>query len=305
MTTICSSALAIRTVMVYSGHRTSPTLGPYAESVAKRIEMFGDLNRYREEIGKKKWEVRSVDGEELIDVLSNLEARETLLVIPAGQSSRLEKVFTVTQTRFLQDEFFEKGGRAYFTCGSSYWVSHTRIYREVCLDHPESPVTLIKQSTLPLFQGVSMGPLCPFPGVKYQVGFYSDAVEVTDGETACTIYLSGGGSLIPDPPEKSGQKVRVLARYPHEELRRLGVREEDRERLENAAIMVSVGSGAAILSMYHPYYSFSDSDVERYEAAFPDCGTNWREVHRRLSDVDARMRFVLHSMLTHLEEMRF
>lgn len=295
----------ISQVVVYCGHKSSDLLGPYSESVTKRVAMFQELNAYREEIGRDPWEVREVPGESLVAELKKLPMDETLLVIPAGQSSRLEKVFDVTQLAFLQGEFFDSGGRAYFTCGASYWVSRKRVYREVCLDHPETPVKLVKESTFPIFQGKSTGPLCPFPGVKYKVGFYSDAVEVEAEGERCSIYLSGGGSLMPDPEPLDGQRVRVLARYPKEELLRVGVPEEKVAKKDKAAIMVSVGNGAALLSMFHPYYSSSDFDVEAYERTFPDCGTDWRRVHAKLSSTDMRMRFVLNRMLVYLEEMDF
>lgn len=295
----------INQVIVYCGHKKSEVLGPYADSVAKRVSMFKQLNFYREEIGRKPWKVREVPGETLVEKLQKMKADETLLVIPAGQSSRLEQVFSVTQLAFLRGEFFEKGGRAYFTCGASYWVSRKRIYQEVCLDHPEKAVKLVKNSTFPIFQGISVGPLCPFPGVKYKVGFYSDAVKVEAEGDRCTIYLSGGGSFMPDLDPLDGQRVRVLVRYPKKELLRLGIPEEETADKEKAAVMVSIGNGAALLSMFHPYYSSSDIDVEAYEKAFPDCGTDWRRVHAKLSSTDLRMRFVLNRMLIHLEEMSF
>ena len=300
-----SAVSLIKQVIVYSGHEKTQILGPYAESVTKRVAMFKQLNPYREEMGRPSWNVRAVAGERLVETLKEENAEETLLVIPAGQSSRLEQVFSTAQLDFLRDIFFKKGGRAYFTCGASYWVSRTRVYHEVCLDRPDASVKMVKQSTFPIFQGKSVGPLCKFPGAKYKVGFYSDAVEVEAEGDCCSIYLSGGGSLMPDPEPLDGQRVRVLVRYRKEELLRLGVKEEKIAEKERAVIMVSVGKGAALLSMFHPYYSSSDIDVEAYERAFPDCGTDWRKVHEKLSPTDQRMRFVLQRMLNYLEEMTF
>ena len=157
----------------------------------------------------------------------------------------------------------------------------------------------MKTSNLPLFQGAAYGPLCPYPGNKYKVGFYSDAVRVASGKDECTIYLSGGGSFVPDPD----QPVKVLVRYPVSELERHGKPPEEHSLWENATILVPVGKGAALLSMFHPYYGPNDIDVERYNEAFPDSGTNWKEVHRKLSSHDVRMRFVLDNMITPLENM--
>lgn len=299
---VCTTEIG--TVVVYTGHRRAPVLGPYAGNVARRIQMFKDLNLYRSELGKRNWTVKTISGEELEGALKKEEPTSTLLVIPAGQSSNLEKVFSVSQTTFLRKEFFNLGGRGYFTCGASYWVSRVRKYNEICKGHlVEKPAKLVKQSTLPLFEGLSIGPLCPFPGGKYRVGFYSDAVEVTDGRSFCSIYLSGGGSFLPDL--SSNQRVKVLVKYTESELIRLGVPKENIPKRENAAVMASVGKGAVLLSMFHPYYSSNDIDVELYERIFSGCGTNWREVHQKLSPVDVRMRFILHSMLNHLEEMQF
>lgn len=277
------------TVIVYTGHQESDELGPYWDIVEKRVKMFKELNSYREELGMRSWTVETVPGEKLVEVLKKAKIYNTLLVIPAGQSSKLDAVFTEAQKIFLKESFFMKGGRGYLTCGASYWVSKTRIWTE--------KKTFVKESTLPLFQGTSVGPLCPFPGEKYKVGFYSDALEVVSGEEKCTIYLSGGGSLIPDDPEK----VKVLVKYPKDELLRLKIPEEKISDRENAAVLVSIGEGAAVLSMFHPYYSISNMDVSIYEKLFPDCGTNWKDVHNRLSSIDVRMRFILKNILIPLE----
>ena len=290
----------IRQIIIYKGHEKNPLLGPYSANVEKRIKMFNELNKYRKEIQKPAWNVTTVAGEQLIDVLKNGNPQETLLVIPAGQSTNLDKVFSIAQTSFIKNEFFEKGGRGYFNCGSAYWVSEKRIYKDLCTEQPENCKTIVKTSNLSLFEGVSEGPLCPFPGKKYQVGFFSDAVQVTDGKALCTIYLSGGGSFF---PSKSTQKIKILIKYLHPELARCGKPIQECEKWENAAIMVSVGKGAALLSMFHPYYGPNDIDVETYEKNFPECGTNWKKVKESLSPLDTRMRFVLKSMLCPLENM--
>lgn len=282
----------IRQVIVYKGHESHPLLGPYVANIAKRIRMFNTLNAYRREAGLPNWEVSSVAGESLVGRLQQIDPKETLLVIPAGQSTHLDKVFSVAETTFLKNDFFEKGGRGYFNCGSAYWVSAKRIYRDLCTESPDEKKTIVKLSNLPLFDGTAEGPLCPFPGKKYRVGFFSDAVKVTDGRDFCTIYLSGGGSFV------GGQKAKVLVKYPPSELKRLKV---DPEGRENAVILVSVGKGAAVLSMFHPYYGPDDIDVETYETVFPDCGTNWKAVKSALSSEEDRMRFALNAILRPLE----
>ncbi|NGX59292.1 MAG: hypothetical protein KR126chlam3_00440 [Chlamydiae bacterium] len=294
----------IKAVMIYSGHTSAEVLGPYFENIAKRVEMFVSLNAFRKKIGGEPWQVKKASGEELIRALSSENPQETLLVIPAGQSTHLDKVFTTAQITFLKEEFFQKGGgRVYVNCGSAYWSSKERIYDDLSLEQPEKPKRIRKTSMLPLFEGTAIGPLCRFPAIKYKVGFFSDAVKVTNGSDLCTIFLSGGGSFI--LPEKSGQKLRVLLRYPRKELERHQKKGEELKAWENAAILTSVGKGAALMSMFHPYYGPQDIDTVRYERAFPDSGTNWREIHERLTPTDQRMHFVMKSMLLPLEDFAF
>ncbi len=286
----------IRNVIVYSGHKMHPLLGPYEANVTKQFDMFNLLNPYRERLGKLPWKVTCVPGEQLIEELKKTNPKETLLVIPAGQSSYLDKVFSAAQTTFIRNQFLaEGGGHLYGTCGASYTMSLIREYNGLSAQHPDKRETSIKHSLFPIFEGTAKGPLCPFPGAKYQVGFYSDAVKVTDGTEQCTIYLSGGGSFF---LHRNEQKVKVLVKYLDSELLRLGKTEGN---WENATILAQVGKGAALLSMFHPYYGPHDIDVEAYERTFPDAGTNWRRLRDNLSPLDQRMRFVLHSMLLPLE----
>ncbi len=294
----------IQRVIVYKGHETHPLFGPYKENIVKRIDMFNYLNQYRQAQGKPTWKVTAIAGEQLVDALKE-SPEETLLVIPAGQSTRLDKVFSIAETTFIKDKFFEEGGRGYFNCGSAYWVSQWRKYQDVHEEQPVKRDPVIKKTHLPLFQGLTHGPLCPYPGTEYKVGFFSDAVRVTDGKNECTIYLSGGGSFIVPQHSNNQQKIKVLARYLHSELARQGKKPEEFPQWENAVIMVSVGKGAALLSMFHPYYGACDIDVESYERTFPNCGTNWKSVKEKLSPLDRRMQFVLNSMLTQLEDMQF
>lgn len=294
--------LPIKQVIVYKGHEKHPLLGPYVENIWKRVDMFHKLNAYRKEISRPTWTVTTVAGEALVDVLKSFNPRETLLVVPAGQSSHLDQVFSKSETHFLRDEFLCRGGRGYFNCGSAYWVSSKRIYKDLCLEAPDEKKTIVKSTHFPVFEGIAEGPLCPFPGKKYRVGFFSDAVRVQSAQDFCTIYLSGGGSFIPD---HSGQKIKVLVKYLHSELLRLGIPPDGLKKWENATIMVSLGEGSAILSMYHPYYGPNDIDVEKYEKAFPDCGTSWSAVKKALSAEDQRMKFVLKSILIPLEDGDF
>lgn len=291
----------ISKVMIYKGHLEHPLKGP-GHTIPKRIATFEYLNKFREKEGKIPWTVTTFSGEELLQILSKENPEETLVVIPAGQSTRLQAVFTDAQTEFLQ-KFLEKGGHLYSNCGAAYWLSRFRIWTDLCEEQSEMRHTIIKTTNLPVFQGIAHGPLCPFPGKKYQTGFYSTAVEVIGRKGPCTIFLSGGGSFkIPKEPEFQ-QKVTVLARYAHAELKRLGKKEEEYGSWENAVIMVESvkGKGRAILSMFHPYYGEEDFDVEAYAKAFPDCGTNWKETAERISSEETRMHFV-YDLICQLEE---
>lgn len=296
-----NSVFPIRNVLVYEGHLKSDVKGPYAENVIKQIAMFNILNSYREESGRLPWKVTAVPGEKLIKSLQESNPEETLLVIPAGQSSHLDKVFSPEQVDFIKNRFLAAGGgRLYATCGASYAMSKVREYNGLSTQNPQERELNIKRSVFPLFEGVARGPLCPFPGAQYKVGFYSDAVTVTNGRENCTIYLSGGGSFFPSP---KAQKVTVLVKYLPSELLRLGKSIEEYKEWENATLLAKVGKGAILLSMFHPYYGPQDIDVEAYEKAFPNCGTNWKEVRDNLSPLDVRMRFVLNSMLFPLEDI--
>lgn len=292
------SLSAIKQVVIYTGHHTHPLLGPYAENVRKRIQMFENLNHYRIIRGRNPWRVVQSPGERLVQHLH--DPKHTLLALPAGQSTNLDTVFSSDQLGIIQN-FFENGGRGYLTCGASYWASKIRMYNDLCTEQPTQRKLIIKKSRLPLFKGTATGPLCPHASPTYKVGFYSDAVEVESCKTRCTILLSGGGSFhIP----KEDKETQVLAKYPHSELMRCGKSKEECFRSEIAAILVKIKRGAAILSMFHPYYNSKDIDAQRYNEAFPGSGTNWARVAAKLSSEENRMNFVLDSLLFPLEDLK-
>lgn len=276
---------AIEKVAVYTGP------GPYEAHIPKNIAFFQKLNSLRKEKGLKPWEVVSICREEL-DSLK--QPRNTLLVIPAGQSTHLDQAFKVEHIEFLRT-FFLEGGRGFFTCGSAYWVCRKRIYEDICVQNPEQKVRLEKMSRLPLFSGVGRGPLCPFPGHKYHVGFYSEAIAIQNKEAFCHTLLSGGGSFLVDPEDSTTQ---VLATYAREELDRL----QKDASLENAVILTRFGEGKAVLAMIHPYYDPQDFDPAVYQQMFPDAGTDWESLQKRLSPQEERMRFVFEKILSPLEQ---
>lgn len=290
-------------VVVYSGHKKGGVLGPYSENIRKRIDMFKDLNSYRAKEGHPLWDVTVTTGEDLVTTLSHLPIKESLLVIPAGQSSHLDKAFKKTETDYLTKEFFPNGGRGYLNCGSSYFASKKRIYDDICLENSTKTKRLEKVSQMPLFDGTAKGPLCAYPDSDYKVGFFHDAVKVEGKDSSCTIMLSGGGSFL--FPENSAQKSKVLARYSSDELVRLNILPKDHLKWQTAAIMVQIGKGAVFMGMFHPYYGKQDTNTERYEKNFPNSKTNWRYIHENLSSLDDRMLFVMNNFITPLEILDF
>jgi glutamine amidotransferase-like uncharacterized protein len=270
--------MSIQRVVIYSGHITTKVLGPYPYNIAKRFNMFKAFNTFRKKLGEEPWKIQTVPGEELVCELKKTPFDQTLLALPAGKSTNLDRVFKTAQYRFLIDTFFNEGGMGYLNCGSAYWASKVRVYDDVCLEQPSRPKRLFKTSHIPIFDGEARGPLCPFPATEYQVGFFSDAVRlVHESEKEYTVFLNGGGYFI--PRKGSNQTIEVVARYHPEDLERLGRPQSN----SIAALVAKVGSGGAFMSMYHPYYGAHDIDVDRYEKVFPGCGTNWRRVHAKLS----------------------
>ncbi len=284
-------------VVIYQGHKSKTEAGPYWDNVVKQTEMFHLLNEDRKEKRERLWTVIPTDGEKLVEELRKHDPHKTLLVLPAGQSTNYDVVFSVVEKAFVLNEFFLKGGRVYATCGAAYWLTETREFNGLCAASPLVKQMIVKTNALALFKGVAKGPLCPFPGEKYKVGFYSDAVVVKDraSDLECTVLLSGGGSFF--PMESPDQQVQVLVHYKREELERLRFGAE----FENAVVFVKRGEGAALLSMFHPYYSLSDSDAERYAVAFSDAGTDWHALHSRISSLQERIRFMREAMLDPLE----
>jgi len=243
-------------VIIYKGHALHPLFGPYRHGLEQRIDMFTKMH---------SWKVKSVFGEQLVPTLKAVDPRKTLLVISAGESLKLNTVFAQDEIYHIRHEFLEKGGRCYLPCGAAYWASQKRIYENV----------LRETTKLPLFPGVAQGPLSA-----------PDAVQIHNGIYDCTVFVGGGGSFLPE------QGVRVLARYSHAELTRIGIKKEEHAKRENAAIAVPIGKGAALLAMFHPYYGADDIDPPAYQRAFSGYQTDWRAVKSRLSSVDLRIRFV-------------
>ena len=284
---------AIQGVVIFTGFGRRGQ-GVYSHNVQKRIDTFNHLNQLRRSAGQREWSVIPTRGEHLVNTLrERRNPSETLLVIPAGQSTMLDTVFKMEHTEFIKNYIFQGGAKAYLNCGSAYWSSKRRIYHGVCTVQPTQPKTIVKDSVLPLFEGTAEGPLCRFPGSKYAEGFFTDAVTVaeTDSPDAeCTVLLSGGGSF--QLPSHSKETIQKIVRYAQRELNRLEIPKQDHKKWETAGIRGTYGKGSYVSLMFHPYYNQRDIDPIAYERAFPDSKTNWREVHGKLSSEETRMKFL-------------
>jgi glutamine amidotransferase-like uncharacterized protein len=254
---------SIRQVLIYGAS------GCYADQVGKLKTLFYDLNHRR----WLKWRVTHIDGSCLAKELS-VNPKETLLVIPAGPSSKLEESFVQEGTIEAICEFIkEKGGRIFATCGASYAFSLAREYNRS-----------IRFSKVPLFEGTAHGP------ISIQ-SLEAEAVRVSNGKEEYSLFLSGGGTLRPLQREN----VEVLAKYVPQELNQ---RVRARQDWENAAILCGVGAGSMILTMPHLEYGANDIGPE-LETNFPK--TNWFELKNNLSSDLERLDFTA-SLLSNLEE---
>ncbi len=248
--------------------------GAYPSQIGKQTAFFKQLNAIR----PSKWEVLQVPGRDLEEALTKSCPKETLLVLPAGASSQLEAAFRQEKTANSIREFIvEKGARLLSTCGASYALSLAREFDRS-----------IQFSALPLFEGTAHGPLNRAPS-------RAEAVKVTNGEEECFLYVSGGGTLRPLPDTSRG--ATVLARYASEELIRFG---REPQEWENAALLVAMGKGKAVLTM--PHIEMGPEDIHSgIEGNFPDSTTNWQAVRANLSSLDQRLRFAYQSMIYPLE----
>ena len=267
-----------RSVCIYSGHRTPLGLvGPYAESVEKGLHIFTSLKG-------KAWKVFTVEGAQLAHTLQSSKVKETLLVIPAGQSSRLDETLG-SEVEAIQ-MFVREGGSLFASCGAAYWLSSKRVWGDRCDANPHERVFTKKTNPAAFFLGKAWGPLCFYPGQEYNAAFWHGAIRLTNykGKTI-RVLLSGGGAFFPGKEE---QQVESLATYCKDELSRFS---KD-EKWSDAIIRCDCGKGTVILSMVHPMYGAEEIDVDAYAKAFPDRADNWREIRDNLSPKKERLAFM-------------
>jgi glutamine amidotransferase-like uncharacterized protein len=289
----------IRTVFIYAGHHykefqsgrwVQKTQGPYSISVDKHHFMLSEINKKY----KKQWNISLVHGADLISVLAKAKLSSTLLAIPAGESTELDKSFRKEEIEAIKHATYHEGLSILTTCGSSYWLSKERVWNDRCTVQPDSTDQIRKPSRIGIFNGRAIGPLSPYPGQTYNTAFFHESIALNTRKRTVQVLLSGGGAFF---PFKSSQKVKTVASYAPQELTRFQITPE----WARAAIAISYGKGKAILSMIHPGYGAEDIDVEAYAAAFPDRADDWKTIRSTLSPLEERLDCV-HDLLEEFEK---
>lgn len=168
---------SISHVYLYAGK------GAFGTSV-KTMESF--LGRFY------PWTVTQVTEDEFTP--SEWNPENSLCLFVGGHASELESAL---QDRFGPFKaFINEGGRALFTCGSSYAVAKERIFSGVK-----------KQSSIPLFSGTAVGPLYP----EKKATWINRAIPIIWKKTASCGHaaLLGGGHY----EIEESESVTVLACY--------------------------------------------------------------------------------------------
>lgn len=270
------------TVFVYAGHRIAlcsgskrlqTVEGPYGINVEKHLSTFQKVNA----LYNKFASVQRIYGDQLVESLFHAEPSKTLLVIPAGESSNLDRVFSDQEIAMIKARV-SSGMELYAECGSAYWLAKERVW-----DVKQAPLS--KEGRIGIFPGVAAGPLSPYPEQPTHAAFVHEGVELKTARSAVRVLLSGGGAFF--VPENE-QRVETLAVYNEEFLQQRGKGKE----WEKAVISCSYGKGKAILSMVHPDFGPEDLDVDIYARTFSDRTDDWKAIRDFLSPQDARIQFI-------------
>lgn len=172
---------SIRNVLIYTGHRRNVLLngkvveqmcGPYAMSVDKHLFSFNQVKKR----AYPNWNITEISGSQIISALKSVSLQETLLVIPAGESTDLDNAFSDEEVQCIQ-ESIAKGLRFYVTCGSAYWLAKQRIWDDRCSAQPDSTDTIVKNGKMNIFSGSAVGPLSPYPSQTYSTAFFMSRLE--------------------------------------------------------------------------------------------------------------------------------
>lgn len=273
-----------RHIQIYDG----PEL--YSQSVDKHLKI---CEAYRNHC-RKEWDISLVNKERLILNLEKAESQgtlgQTLLVIPAGESTHVERCFQDIAHK-IKRYVGEEGLSVFGTCGSGYALAALRTWTDKCEENPREAKPIVKESLLGLFNGLAAGPLSLCPTEVYNSNFFHEAVEVWTAETKCTVLLSGGGGLVPLQSAShkdiflSHQNVKILAKYSEDFLRLKG---KDFNIYSNAVVAFSYGKGKGIISMINPGYGPEDIDLGAYTEHMP--GHDWEKIRNSLSSYNQRMR---------------
>lgn len=261
---------SIKSIFIYQGHtlKQEGVIGTYQTDAINRL--FEIIKFHNPHL-----EISYVFGEHLIESITNvaLDAlSSSLLVIPAGESSTLDAVFSTDEIITIQDST-KKGLNLFVTCGSAYWLAKKRLWGT-----GKNPSE--KQSKIGIFPGTAIGPLSH--------RFLHETVKIHRNKRELQVLLSGGGSFVYSSEDANNHHIQVLANYDTEDLKKFG---QD-ATLNSAIVACTYGKGKAILSMIHLEYGAEDIDVTAMTRAFPERKENWQQIKTTLASEHERIAFI-------------
>jgi|GEM_PF-7002374 len=174
--------MSITNVLIYTGHKISGRLAPglYPESLKGIRTMFNHIIKEH----NRNLELYEVCGRELYHKLEKIDPAKTLLILPAGPSSVLEKNFSQKEIDRIE-MVISKGMTLFGICGSAMMIAKNRTW----LKNPT------KKGRFSLFNGEAIAPMSP--SAFKSASFYHRVVTLylTSGFKV-NLLLSGGGSFI-------------------------------------------------------------------------------------------------------------
>ncbi len=258
-------------VLIYSGRQIMDTqVGPYPESVEKLTNLFKLI--YKDVIPLN-------GGMSLVTRLKMVSPKSTLLVIPSGESTKLDEALSQGEIQMIQATV-EQGLSLLAVGGAAYWASKTRIWSDMCAHQPDCRDPIIKSSKCPIFPGVAKGPLLPFPGQSYDPAFFRGAATIECEGKKIHIPLKASGTF----EFESSQKIKVLAGYVE--------KNQLNAKRQPAIIGCSFGTGKAVLSMVQLGYHPDDLDVKAHKNAFPNSEIDWQDAKNSISPIQDQKAFL-------------
>ena len=253
--------MTVSRVLIYTGHRGG--LGPYHESVKGCVDTFTVLAK------RFSWKVCQVRGEDLTSTLAKQVFRKTMLVIPAGPSTILERTFAEEELFNIEDAC-KKGVKLVLICGSAFLFSHIRAWQA----SEKALKSTYKLSKMPLFPGIAKGPLYFSSHKNSDMTFRHQAVELSTKWGKIKLLNSGGGAFVSED-----EGVEVLATYSAEELERL----KKATSWKNAIIKYRLGLGEILMSMVHFELGPEKIDEKMMKHLFRDREKDWAKIKKSLS----------------------